>query len=144
MTARIQISHNLSDFPFHYELQTRWKDMDAFGHVNNAVFLSYIEDSRITFFKRWNLRDKKKSIIVASVKLDYLRQIDHPSNIIIGETISRIGKKSFDIKSAIFINENADLVATSKITCVCFNYEKNKSVPVYSEIIKDYTISKID
>ena len=93
-----QISHNLSDFPFHYELQTRWKDMDAFGHVNNAVFLSYIEDARITFFKRWNICDDKRSIIMASAKIDYLRQIDHPSHLIVGERISRIGRKSFDIE----------------------------------------------
>ena len=50
MEARNQISHDLSDFPFHYEIKTRWKDMDAFGHVNNAVFLSYIEDALINNF----------------------------------------------------------------------------------------------
>ena len=75
MAANNQISHGLSNYPFHYKLQTRWKDMDAFGHVNNAVFLSYIEDARITFFKRWNLSDKKRSIIMASAKIDYIRQI---------------------------------------------------------------------
>ena len=139
MQEKDQILYSLSDFPFQYKLKTRWKDMDAFGHVNNAVFLSYIEDARITFFKRWDLRNKKKSIIIASVKLDYLRQIDHPSNLLIGEKISRIGRKSFDIKSAIFIGESADVVATSKITCVCFDYERNESVPVFSEIIADYS-----
>ena len=138
MAAKDQISHNLSDFPFHYELQTRWKDLDAFGHVNNAIFLSYIEDARITFFKRWNLCGKKRSIIMASAKIDYLRQIDHPSHLIVGEKISRIGRKSFDIESAVFIKDETDAVATSMVTCVCFDYEQNESVPVYKEIIEDY------
>ena len=138
MKARNQISRNLSDYPYHYDLQTRWKDMDAFGHVNNAVFLTYIEDARINFFKRWNLCDNKRSIIIASVKIDYLRQIDHHSHLIIGEKISRIGRKSFDIESAVFIRDKVDAVATSMITCVCFDYEKNESVPVYSKIIADY------
>jgi len=133
-----QISNNLSDFPFHYALHTRWKDMDVFGHVNNAVFLSYIEDARITFFKRWNLCDKNRSIIMASVKLDYIRQIDHPSHLIVGEKISRIGRKSFDIESAVFIKDEADAVATSMVTCVCYDYEKNKSVTVYKEILEDF------
>ena len=79
--------------------------MDEFGHVNNAVFLSYVEDARITFFKRWNLCDKNKSIIVASIKLDLLRQITHPSELIVGQKISRIGLTSFDIQSDIFIND---------------------------------------
>ena len=138
MVARNQISHDLSVFPFHYELQTRWKDMDSFGHVNNAVFLSYIEDARITFFKRWNLCDEKRSIIMASAKIDYIRQIDHPSQLIVGERISRIGRKSFDIESAVFIKDEADAVATSMVTCVCYDYKQNESVPVYSEIIKDF------
>ena len=138
MVARGQKSLNLSDFPFNYELQTRWKDMDAFGHVNNAVFLSYIEDARITFFKRWNLSDGKRSIIMASAKIDYLRQIDHPSHLIVGERISRIGGKSFDIESAVFIKDVADAVATSMITCVCYDYEQNESVPVYKKIVEDF------
>ena len=125
-----QILHDLSDFPFHYELKTRWKDMDAFGHVNNAVFLSYIEDARITFFKRWNLCDKNRFFIMASAKLDYLRQIEHPANLIVGEKLSRIGKKSFEIQSAVFLQDNTDAVATSMITCVCFDYEKQESVSV--------------
>ncbi len=138
MGVKNQISPDLSDFPFHYELQTRWKDMDAFGHVNNAVFLSYIEDARITFFKRWNLCEKKRSIIMASAKIDYLRQIDHPSYLIVGERISRIGRKSFDIESAVFIKDEADAVATSMVICVCYDYEQNESVPVYLEIVEDF------
>ena len=138
MGVKNQISPDLSDFPFHYELQTRWKDMDAFGHVNNAVFLSYIEDARITFFKRWNLSDEKRSIIMASAKIDYLRQIDHPSHLIVGEKISRIGKKSFEIESAVFIKDEADAVATSMVTCVCYDYTQNESVSVYSEIVADF------
>ena len=129
---------NLPDFPFHYELQTRWKDMDAFSHVNNAVFLSYIEDARITFFKRWDLCDKKRSIIMASARLEYFQQINHPSDLVVGQKISRVGRKSFDIESAVFIQDVTDPVASSIVTCVCFDYEKNESVSVYPQIIEDF------
>ena len=138
MSKRNQTSINLSDFPFHYSLQTRWIDMDAFGHINNAVFLSYIEDARVTYFKRWNLYDQKRSIILASVKIDYLRPLNHPSNLIIGERITNIGNKSFDIDSVVFIKDEKDPVASSIITCVCYDYNKGESVSVYSEIIADF------
>ena len=138
MAVRRNISNGLSYFPFHYKLKTRWKDMDAFGHMNNAVFLTYIEDARITFFKRWNLFNEKKSIIVASVKIDYLTQMKHPSNLIVGQKIIRIGSKSFDIESAVFIKDKPKPAATSTATCVCYDYSKNQSVPVYTEIIEDY------
>ena len=129
----------LTDYPFHYKIQTRWRDMDSFMHVNNAIFLTYIEDARVNLFKRWNLIDKTKSIIVASIKLDFLQQLTHPSKLIVGQKISRIGTTSFDIASAVFKNDEPDAVATSKVICVCFDYQRNKSVSVYSEIISDST-----
>jgi acyl-CoA thioester hydrolase len=136
------IPEKITDYPHHYELKTRWKDIDSFGHVNNAVFLTYIEDARITFFYRWNIIEMKKSLIVASIKIDYLQQIDHPSNLIVGQKISRIGNSSFDIQSTIFIKDDPKPAANAVVTCVCFDYEQNKPVPVYDEIKADFPLDK--
>ena len=136
------IPEKITDYPHHYELKTRWKDIDSFGHVNNAVFLTYIEDARITFFYRWNIIEMKKSLIVASIKIDYLQQIDHPSDLIVGQKISRIGNSSFDIQSTIFIKDDPKPAANAVVTCVCFDYEQNKSVPVYDEIKADFPLDK--
>ena len=132
------IIESLKDFSFHHNIKTRWKDMDFFGHINNAVYLTYIEDARTTFFKRWNLKSQNKSIIVASLKIDYFTQIKHPSKLIIGSKIYRIGNSSFDIQSAIFNNGLKKLSALSLVTCVCYDYKNGKSVPVYHEIRKDF------
>ena len=128
----------IEDFPFRYNLTTRWKDMDSFGHVNNAVFLTYLEDARITFFKRWNIKSRNKSIIVASVKIDFLRQVQHPSNLIIGQRISRIGNSSFDIHSAIYLKGAKKPSASAVITSVCYDYKCSKTLPVYDEIKSEY------
>ena len=133
---------SITDYPQHYELKTRWKDIDSFGHVNNAVFLTYIEDARIMYFKRWNVTEKKRSLIVASIKIDYLRQIVHPSDLIVGQKISRIGNSSFDIQSAIFLNNDPKPAANSVVSCVCFDYQQSKSVPVYDEIKADFQLDK--
>ena len=132
----------ITDYPHHYELKTRWRDIDSFGHVNNAVFLTYIEDARILFFRRWKITEMKKSLIVASIKIDYLQQIDHPSDLIVGQKISRIGNSSFDIQSAIFLNNDPKPAANSVVSCVCFDYQQNKSVPVYDEIKADFQLDK--
>jgi len=128
----------LKDFPFHHKTKTRWRDLDAFRHVNNATFLSYIEDARILFFKRWEIGLNEKSLIVAAVKIDYIRQLEHPSNIIIGQKVSRLGIKSFDIQSAIFNQENFNLICVSTVTSVCYNFKQKESVLVYDEIKNDY------
>ena len=129
---------NIENFPFLYELNTRWKDMDTFGHVNNAVFLTYIEDARISFFRRWKLNNREKSIIMASIKIDYLRQVNHPSNLVVGQRISRLGKTSFDIHSVVFIQDDPHPAAAAVVSAVCFDYETNKSVPLYPEIKADF------
>ena len=133
---------SITDYSQHYESKTRWKDIDSFGHVNNAVFLTYIEDARIMYFKRWNVTEKKRSLIVASIKIDYLMQIEHPSDLIVGQKLSRIGNSSFDIQSAIFLNNDPKPAANSVVSCVCFDYEQSKSVPVYDEIKADFQLDK--
>ena len=129
----------LKDFSFQHSIKTRWKDLDAFGHVNNAVFLSYVEDARVLFFKRWKINYKERSLIVASAKIDYIKQLNHPSNIIIGQKVSRIGTKSFDIKSAIFDeNNHLEPYCITIVTSVCFDFLNNKTIEVYEDIKKDY------
>ena len=132
------IIESLEDFLFHHNIQTRWKDMDSFGHINNAVYLTYIEDARTTLFKRWNLNSQNKSVIVASLKIDYFIQIKHPSKLIIGSKISRIGNSSFDIQSAIFIDGLKKPAALSLVICVCYDYENGQSVTVYDKIRNDF------
>lgn len=130
----------LSDYPLHVEIQTRWRDLDAFGHVNNAVFATYIETARGTLFKKWNLPfdGKGQSLIVASITINYHQQLKHPTDIIIGQKISRIGNSSFDVESALFDKNNKiDPIATSKVIVVCFDFDQQKSVPVFKQIIED-------
>ena len=122
------------------EIETRWRDLDAFGHVNNAVFATYIETARGTLFKKWNLPfdGKGQSLIVASITINYHQQLKHPSSIIIGQKITRIGNTSFDVESALFNDNNKEEpIATSKVTVVCFDFEKQKSIPVFKQIVED-------
>ena len=128
----------LEDFKFQHPVNTRWKDLDAFRHINNAVFLSYIEDARIVLLRRWNINYAEKSLIVASVKIDYLKQVKHPSSLIIGQKITRIGTKSFDISSAMFVQGKEEPVCISTVTSVAFDFKLNQTVKVFQEIIDDF------
>ena len=127
----------LKDYPFHHKTKTRWKDLDAFQHINNAVFLSYFEDARIALFDRWNLQPNGKSLIVAKVVVNYYKQLLHPSDFLIGQKVSRVGNTSFDIQSTMF-NENNDVISDALITCVCFDFDKQKKQPVYDLIKNDF------
>ena len=133
-------NRKLTDYPLHVEMQTRWRDLDAFGHVNNAVFVTYIENARGTLFERWNLPfdGTGQSLIVAAITIDYHKQLKHPTNIIAGQKITRIGNSSFDIETALFNKNNQEHpIAISKVVVVCFDFEKQKSVPVFKQVIED-------
>ena len=126
-----------SDYPFHHKTKTRWKDLDAFQHINNAVFLSYFEDARISLFERWNLEPHGKSLIVAKVVVNYYKQLLHPSDFLIGQKVSRVGNSSFDIQSTMF-NADEEVISNAVITCVCFDFDAQIKQPVYDLIKNDY------
>ncbi len=128
----------IEDFYFKYHLNTRFRDLDAFNHINNAVFLTYFEDARKTFFERWDINLENKSLIVASIKVDYLKQLTHPSNLVVGQKISRLGNKSFDILSVLFCGKGQ--ICTATTTIVCYNFNKHQSVPLFEEIKKDFNV----
>ncbi|MFE3141249.1 acyl-CoA thioesterase [Streptomyces scopuliridis] len=65
----------------YYSCPLRWSDMDAFGHVNNAVFISYLEEARIDFMFRLAPGDGSPSFsggsVVARHEIDYKRPLVH-------------------------------------------------------------------
>ena len=130
---------SLQDFTFKHSIKTRWRDLDAFQHINNAVYATYIESARVDLFKRWGIpgTNTGKSIIMASLKINYLKQLKHPSSLVIGQRVSRLGKTSFDIESIIF-DEEQNPVCHAVVVAVCFDFDSQKSVDVYESIISDY------
>ncbi|MCX3286235.1 thioesterase family protein [Streptomyces sp. NEAU-H22] len=59
-----------------YRCPLRWADMDAYGHVNNVVFLRYLEEARIDFLFRPE-KDFEQGSVVARHEIDYKRQLVH-------------------------------------------------------------------
>jgi len=54
----------------------RWRDTDAQGHVNHAVFLTYLEEGRDAFFE--HVIGADPSYVVARVEVDLRAEVRHP------------------------------------------------------------------
>ncbi|MFQ6616143.1 MAG: acyl-CoA thioesterase [Fidelibacterota bacterium] len=122
-----------SDFDTFEKMTTRWKDMDAVGHVNNATYLTYLESARIHYIQKRGFAHEKANevpFIVASIKIDFLKQVVHPAVLFVGQKIVRVGNTSFDILSGIFKDEEDEPSATAVTTMVCFDYKTGKAIPV--------------
>jgi acyl-CoA thioester hydrolase len=85
-----------------YRCPLRWSDMDAFGHVNNVVFLRYLEEARIDFMFRLAPGEGSESFtggsVVARHEIDYLRPLVHRHEPVTVETwVTKVGAASLTV-----------------------------------------------
>ena len=123
-----------SDFDYWSAINTRWRDMDALGHLNHAIYLEYMETARVDVYIQLGFsgvrKDMDESTILGSMDVHYLSQVKHPASLDVGHRICRVGSKSFDFLAAIF-KENVDKpVCSALFKMVAFNYDLNKAIPV--------------
>jgi len=119
------------EFRFFIPMPTRWGDADPNGHINNAMFVRYLESGRLDYYDELFNKHIDQSphlgFILASLQIDFLRQVNHPAQLTIGTRISGLGNSSFQSDGAIFIANHETPVVISRSVCVWFNYDKNCS-----------------
>lgn len=115
----------------------RWGDCDMLGHVNNTVFLRYIESARIAYFQDvMNIELIINSVegwVIADLNCSFRAQLKFPSEIEICTRISRIGNSSATIDAVIFHHGKPNPIFTSTATIVWCNYREGKSVRISDE-----------
>ncbi len=116
----------MEGFPYVRRERVRFRDCDAMGHVNNAVYSTYLEEARIEVVG--GLAD----FILARVEIDFRSELRAGEEIEVGTRCSRIGTKSFDLEHEIRAGDR--LVAEGKSVLVGYDYERGESVPLTGEI----------
>ncbi len=127
----------LAGFPVVIEIPVQWGDQDAFGHVNNTVYLRWLESGRIAYMTRIGVIDLYRARIgpiLASVTCDYRRQVTFPDSVSVGVSVTRIGRSSVGLKQAIVSRSAGTVVAEATSTIVVFDYGTNKSHAVPAAI----------
>lgn len=127
-----------ADLDFWTSINSRWRDMDSLGHINHAAYLTYMESARVDVYIQLGYsgirREMDESAILASMQVQYVAQTSHPSKFEIGHRISRVGNKSFDFISGIFLAHNKNLICSAIFKLVAFNYNEMRTIPVPSLI----------
>ncbi|RZU37407.1 acyl-CoA thioester hydrolase [Streptomyces sp. BK022] len=114
-----------------YRCPLRWADMDAYGHVNNVVFLRYLEEARIDFLFRPD-KDFEQGSVVARHEIDYKRQLVHRHHPVDVELwITEIRAASFTITYEV---KDADTVYVRASTVVVpFDFEAQRPRRITAE-----------
>ena len=97
----------LDDFPLKTFDKVRYADTDRQGHVNNAIFATFLETGRVEvlYNPEHPILSEGSSFVIASLKLDFLKEITWPGQVDTGTGILKIGNSSIRIFQKLFQNE---------------------------------------
>jgi acyl-CoA thioester hydrolase len=119
------------DFRHRTRVEVRFRDIDAFGHVNNAVTSTYVEQARVTY-----LRDVLAvepvglmPLILAMIKLDYLSPILFGDTVEVGSRVDWIGTSSIAMSHGLRADDGRELARASSVL-VTYDYDQARPMPV--------------
>jgi acyl-CoA thioester hydrolase len=125
--------NSLNDFKYKTSIPIRFSDIDLFGHVNNAIYLTYFEQARSNYWNEivhwdWNAM----GIILAKAEVEYLSPVVLTDKLFAYVRTSRIGNSSWDLEYVLVAEENGQQIvkAKGKTIQVSFDYKSNKSAPI--------------
>ena len=112
----------MPEYPFIHEERVRFRDCDPMGHVNNAVYSTYLEQARI------GVLGGLDPFILARVEIDFRAELRAGEEVEVASRCSRVGTKSFDLEHV--IRADGRVVAEAKSVLVGYDYEAGQSVPI--------------
>jgi acyl-CoA thioester hydrolase len=118
-------------------IKIRFRDLDAFGHVNNAVYFTFMEMARVEYFAQIGLLKPGEFpspfFIIAEATCQFKAPIDMETPLIIQVRVSRLGNSSFDMEYRFVDEVSGAVLATGRTVQVTFDYAANRSVPLPDE-----------
>ena len=118
-------------------LAVRWRDLDAFNHVNNSKYLSFLEEARL----QWLLTlpgmgmDDRVAPVVAAVQLNYRRPIEWPAQVDIEQFVERIGTSSLTIGHRILDARDAStLYCDGSVVLVWIDRGSGQAAPLPADV----------
>lgn len=122
------------DAPMHVApITVRWRDLDAFNHVNNASYLTYLEEARLQWLRQIPAAlptDQSAPVLVAS-QLNYRSPINWPAQLDVQLFCTRLGNSSITLSHRIVDAEEPErLYCDGSVTMVWINPASGKSVPL--------------
>ena len=131
-----------SDSLFSTDIEVRFRDLDALGHVNNAVYFTYFEEGRKHFSKKVfgvsEISDFK--FIMAHIQCDFIRPIRFNDPVILQMWVKDIGTKSFSFEYRLVdFSDETRVYATGESIQVCYDYGNNKSIEVPAKMRENLT-----
>ena len=132
--------------PFIHALVVRFRDLDLFGHVNNAVYLTYLEEARIAFMTYTGVRkweDRSRSTIIAHIDIDYRAPAKLGDSLRLELAVSRIGSRSFTLHYEVIHAVSGTRMAEANSVQVCYDFEANQVIALPGDWLRPLKMHQI-
>ncbi len=124
----------MGSFLFYHPIEVRYGDLDAQGHVNNACYLTYLEQARIAYIHHIGLWSGSSfldmGVILADLHITYRAPIYYGQPIRVGTRTLKLGNKSFTMEQCIEDTRNGQELAAATCVLVAYDYRAEKSIPI--------------
>jgi acyl-CoA thioester hydrolase len=115
---------------FEHQVGVRWRDTDALGHVNNAVYLTYLEEARDAFYL---LAVGDPIYVVVRIEIDFRAEIRHGDRTVRVEiTVERLGTTSLTTRETLR-TADGDVAAEARVVTVRWNQDARVAAPFSDE-----------
>lgn len=116
---------------FATEIEVIFRDLDAMGHVNNAVYFTYMETTRTRFFSQiMNLDEPLQlPIIIAEASCTFNSAAKFRDLLQVEMSVAKIGVKSFELHYKLSTRDNP-VIATGRTVMVAYDYERNCPIEI--------------
>ncbi len=132
----------LDDFPVIYETEVAWGDMDAFQHVNNAVYLRYFESARIRYFEQTPMFDIMQAQgigpIVHSHRIRYRFPLTYPDRVLIGVRVVGVAEDRLIAAYRLVSTRHNVIAAEGDTTIVFLDYRKGGKAPIPEPVLRAF------
>ncbi len=118
-------------------ISVRWGDMDAFGHINNSRYATYVEEARLQWFSsiEGGWADESSSPVVAALSINFRLPIEWPCEVVVETYVERVGGSSLTLGFRIVSRETPQrFYADGSTVVVWVGREGGKSVPLPDRI----------
>ncbi len=124
----------MTGFRFSHPIEVRYGDLDPQGHVNNARYLTYMEQARIAYVRHLGLWDGKSFLdigfILAEAKVTFHAPIYFGQHVLVGVRVTHMGNKSLHMDYLLWDGETNERLASGSSVLVSYDYRNQRTVPI--------------
>jgi acyl-CoA thioester hydrolase len=121
-------------FQYFHPIEVRYGDLDPQGHVNNAKYLTYMEQARIGYIHHLGLWAGGSfldiGIILADAQVTFLAPILFSQAVRVGVQVTRLGNKSLTMEYLIEEGSSGQQLATGTSVLVTYDYHASRTIPI--------------